>query len=269
MLNLRIVLVTLLCTATIAGAQDTTRRAATPNNRVRGTGLDLVERMRAAYAGRWYTSLIFTQKTTQRGSDGVEKVTTWYESLRFTEHAGTQLRIDTGSPTQGNGVLYSGDSLWVVRGGKLAAARRGGNALLPLIEGVYMQPVSRTASELAPTGVDLSRPVLTGRWDNRTVLIAGATSAADSISPQFWVDEERNVVVRALLVPVPGTPTMDIRLEGIVPLANGWLATKCSFFVAGALTQVEEYGDWKANVDLPSGLFSIQEWTTALHWANR
>jgi hypothetical protein len=231
------------------------------------TGRDLLQRMHDAYRGRWYTSLTFTQKTTARGADGTETVTTWYESVRHTDASGTQLRIDIGDPVAGNGVLYSADSLWVMRAGKLVAARKGGNALLPLIEGVYVQPVERTVAELAPTGVDLARAALSGHWNDRPVRIVGAASLADTTSPQFWVDAERNIVVRAILVPAPGAPQMDMRLEGVVPLAGGWLATKCTFFVAGVLSQAEEYGDWKANVVLPAALFDVASWTTAPHWA--
>jgi hypothetical protein len=231
------------------------------------TGRDLLQHMRDAYAGRWYTTLTFTQKTTTRGADGAETVSTWYESLRYTDATGAQLRIDTGDPAAGNGVLYSGDSLRVMRAGKLAATRKGGNALVPLIEGVYMQPVARTVAELVPTAVNLELAVVNGRWNDRPVWIAGATSPADTTSPQFWVDRERNVVVRAIFVPVPGAPTMDMRLDGVVPVAGGWLATKCTFFVAGVQQQVEEYQDWKANVELPAGLFEVATWTTAPHWA--
>ncbi len=151
----------------------------------------------------------------------------------------------------------------------IAFLRAGGNALLPLIEGVYLQPVARTAEELAPTKVDLARPVVEGRWDGRPVWIAGATSAADTTSPQIWVDVERKVVVRALLVPVLSVPFMDIRLEGLVPLAGGWLATKCEFYIAGVRSQSEEYQDWKANIELAPALFEVKSWTTAPHWATK
>jgi hypothetical protein len=233
------------------------------------TGLELLQRMHDSYGGRWYRALRFTQTTTRRGADGAETVTTWYESLRQTDSAGTQLRIDIGDPSAGNGVLYTADSLWVVRGGRLAFARPGGNALLPLIEGVYLQPVERTAAELTPAGIDLRRAVLTGEWNARPVWIAGAASPADTTSPQFWVDVERRAVVRAILVPAPSAPLMDVRLDGLVPLAGGWLATRCEFYVAGTLSQREEYHDWAADVDLAPGLFDVATWTTAPHWAPR
>lgn len=237
--------------------------------RIPATGLELLRAMRDAYAGKWYTTLTFTQKTTQRRPDGTDTVTTWYESVRYTDARGTQLRIDVGNPAAGNGVLYTADSLVVMRAGTLAVARAGGNALLPLIEGVYLQPVEHTAEELAPTKVDLGRPVIEGQWDGRPVWIAGASSAADTTSPQIWVDVERKVVVRALLVPVPSVPFMDIRLEGLVPLAGGWLATRCEFYVAGVRSQSEEYQDWKANIELSPALFEVKSWTTAPHWATK
>lgn len=231
------------------------------------TGLDLLRRMHDAYRGTWFSSLTFTQQTTQRRPDGTDTLSTWYESLRHTEGKGTELRIDRGDPAAGNGALYTADSFFVVRDGKVAATRQGGNALLPLIVGVYLQPPERTVAELAPTKVDFSRAVLTGTWNDRPVWIAGASAAGDTTSPQIWVDVATKVVVRALLVPVPSVPFMDIRLDGVVPLAGGWLATKCTFYVAGALVQAEEYRDWKANVALSPQLFDVGTWTTAPHWA--
>jgi hypothetical protein len=253
--------------AAVAVSASSPRAPVTP--RAPATGLDLLRVMHDAYSGKWYTTLTFTQKTTTRRRDGVDTVTTWYEGVRFDTAKGTQLRIDIGDPAAGNGVLYSADSLLVMRAGELVATRAGGNALLPLIEGVYVQPVARTVAELAATKVDLARRVVDARWHDRPVWIVGATSAADTTSPQFWVDVERNAVVRAILVPVPSAPVMDIRLEDLVPLAGGWLATKCEFYVAGVRAQEEEYQDWKANVDLSPALFDTATWTTARHWVKR
>ena len=128
--------------------------------------------------------------------------------------------------------------------------------------------VERTVAELAPTGVDLTRPVVIGRWAKRPVWILGATSTSDLRSPQVWVDIERKVVVRAILVPVPGAPVMDIRIGRMVPLAGGWLGTRCEFRVDGKLEQAEEYRDWKAGVELPDALFDPATFASAPHWAD-
>ena len=95
----------------------------------------------------------------------------------------------------------------------------------------------------------------------------GARARDDTRSPQVWVDVERKVVVRALLVPVPGAPFMDIRLGRFVALGGGWLGTRCEFLVDGKLDQLEEYEDWKAGVDLSPALFDPATFATATHWA--
>jgi hypothetical protein len=223
--------------------------------------------MRTAYAGRWYTTLTFVQKTRKPAPGGKETVETWYESLRHTDPQGTQLRIDVSPLSDGNGVLYTASETRRFKAGKQVALREGGNALLPLIEGVYVQPLERTVAELRPTAVDLSRPVIPGTWEKRPVWILGATSGTDLRSPQIWVDVERKVVVRALLAPVPGAPLMDIRIGRFVPLAGGWLGTLCEFLVDGKLEQAEEYEDWKAGMALPEALFDPATFGSAPHWA--
>ena len=243
--------------------------ASSPTSAVPSSGREALEAMRAAYAGRWYTTLTFVQKTRKRAPDGKETVETWFESLRHTDAQGTQLRIDVSPLPEGNGVVYSPSETRRFRAGKQVAVKEGGNALLPLIEGVYLQPVERTVAELRPTGVDLGWPVLPGTWEKRPVWILGATSATDLRSPQIWVDVERKVVVRTLLVPVPGAPVMDIRIERFVPLAGGWLGTRCEFLVDGKLEQAEDYEDWKAGVKLPDALFDPATFGTAPHWAGR
>jgi hypothetical protein len=239
--------------------------AATPA--LPASGRDALEAMRTAYALRWYTTLTFVQKTRKPAPDGKETVETWFESLRHTDAQGTQLRIDVTPLSDGNGVLYSASETRRFKAGKQVAMKQGGNALLPLIEGVYVQPLERTVSELRPTGVDLSRPVIAGTWEKRPVWILGATSGTDLRSPQIWVDAERKVVVRALLAPVPGAPMMDVRIGKFIPLAGGWLGTLCEFLVDGKLEQAEEYEDWKAGVKLPEALFDPASFASAPHWA--
>jgi len=254
------------CAAALAGAllalSADAQRPSTP-----ATGRDALQAMHDAYAGKWYTTLTFVQKTTRRTDDGRDTVATWYESLRYTPEKGAQLRIDIGSPKAGNGVLYTADSLWAFKDGKLAVTRAGGNSLIPLIASVYLQPVDRTIAELAATGVDFTRPVIAARWKDRDVWIIGALSAADTASPQIWVNAGDKQTVRAMFKPVPTRPVMDARLEGIVPLAGGMLATHCEFYVEGKLVQSEDYTEWKANAPLSSALFDPATFSTAKHWA--
>src|SRR5215831_19290989 len=140
--------------------------ASTPE-RSPATGREVLEAMQKAYAGRWYTTLTFVQRTSRKDAQGRDTVETWFESLRHTPEAGTELRIDRGTPAAGNGVLYTPRRTRVFRAGALVADREGGNALLPLIEGVYLQPVATTVEELTPVALDWSRPIVEGRWEDR------------------------------------------------------------------------------------------------------
>jgi hypothetical protein len=238
----------LACPAAIAAQE------AVPAN-----GTAVLERMRAAYDGKWYHTLTFAQKTTIFGKDGAKRIQSWRESLRHTAAHGTQLRIDVGDATNGNGVLYTPDSSWRFQAGKLSAKNADGNAFLPLIEGVYVQPVAKTVAELAPTRVDLSK-VRSGTWMKRAVWIVGASSAADSTSPQFWVDVERQVVVRMIVTFVVGGDAYDVQLDDYVKAGNGMLATKISMFVKGAPVQTEDYADWRVDVPLADSVFDINAW---------
>lgn len=230
------------------------------------TGADVLEAMRAAYAGKWYHTLTFTQKTTMRGQDGNDRQQTWYETLVHTPATGTKLRIDFGDLASGNGVIFTPDSSFRVRGGQPQPAAASGNEFLPLIEGVYVQPVAQTIKELGQMKVDLKR-VRTGKWRGKPVWIVGASSASDTTSPQFWVDTEHKLLVRMIIAPGNGQP-LDVHLGKYEPVGKGaWLATKIEMFQGGVRRQAEEYSDWKVDVPVDPALFDVAKWSTAPHWA--
>ena len=228
------------------------------------SGRDVLEAMRAAYSGKWYHTLTFTQKTTTRAADGTPRVATWYEALSHTG-AGTQLRIDIGEPSAGNGMLYTPDSVVRMRGGQVAGRSADGNVFLPLIEGVYVQPVDKTIKELAPHKIDMSKVYQT-KWAGNPTWVVGAASAADTTSPQFWVNAETKLLTRMILPLQENAPPYDIHLDGYVKAGGGWLATKIVMNQGGVAKQTEEYTDWKVGVDLDPALFDPAKWTTVKHW---
>jgi hypothetical protein len=242
-------------------AQAAGRSAAMPRS-----GTDVLEAMRAAYDGKWYHTLTFVQKTTFHRPDGSTSEQIWHETLVHTPQAGTRLRIDFGDLADGNGVIFTPDSTFPVRGGQPAAPRPTGNEFLPLIEGVYVQPVARTVKELAQMKVDLSR-VRAGTWDGNSVWVVGASSAADTTSPQFWVDTDRKLLVRMVIRPNETQPPLDVHLGGYVRAGQGWLATKIDIRQNGKSIQYEEYSEWKVDVPVDPALFDVSKWSTAPHWA--
>jgi len=249
---------------TAGGAAHLTAQApqATPR-----TGREVLEAMRAAYDGKWYHTLTFVQKTTFHRPDGSTQEQTWYETLRHTPQTGTQLRIDLGDLAAGNGLIFTADSTFPVRAGKPSQPRGTGNEFLPLIEGVYVQPVAQTVKDLDQMKVDLSK-VSSGTWQGKPVWIVGAT-AGDTTSPQFWIEPERKLLVRMMLRPNEAQPPLDVHLGGYVRAGNGWLATKIDILQNGKPVQVEEYTDWKVDVPVDASLFDVTKWTTAPHWAKK
>jgi len=243
----------------VPGVNRLTAQAAAPR-----TGADVLEAMRSAYAGKWYHTLTFKQTTTLRAPDGTERKETWYETLSHTA-AGTKLRIDRGDLSAGNGMIYTPDSVFLVRGGQPQPPRGKGNEFLPLIEGVYVQPVAKTVKELSQMNVDMNR-VRTATWEGTPVWVVGASSAADTTSPQFWVSTDRKLLVRMMLATGDGPP-YDVRLGKYVKAGGGWLATKIEMFQGGTLRQAEEYSDWKVDVPVDPAMFDVSKWTTAPHWA--
>lgn len=226
-------------------------------------GTALLQRMHDRYAGRWYNTLTFVQKTTQYPPNAAPRVSTWYESV-----LGDRLRIDFGNPSEGNGVLYTPDSAYIMRDGKLVRARAEGNIFLPLISSVYLRPMPVTLAQLAPYHFDLAR-IRRDTWEGRPTFVVGARDAGDLESPQFWVDAERLVVTRFLapLIPNGKAKSQDIRLEKYVPVAGGWLETRVRMLDADQPLQTEEYTDWHANVKFPRNFFDPAHWDEGPHWA--
>jgi hypothetical protein len=230
-------------------------------------GRAILEKMNATYAGKWYHSLTFMQKTTLYRPGVPERVQTWWESLRYTPAHGVQLRIDSGDLTAGNGSLATADSTWIVRNGALAQTRGEGNEFLPWIEGVYVQPLDVTERQVRAMGVDMEK-TRKATWRGRPVTVLGADAAEDTTHSQAWIDDERQVIVR-MIVAGSGGPTLDVLLDDYVRVGGGWLETRVDIFVDGVLRQREEYSEWKADVALPDALFDPAQWTTAPHWGRK
>lgn len=234
-------------------------QAAKPVSR---NGVEVLDAMRSAYVGKWFSTLTFVQRTAVT-RDGTTRVSTWYESLLSPD----RLRIDIENPREGNGLLYTADSLYVVRAGAVTRQSANGNVFLPFVQGVYTQPLETTRRQLAPYRFDLNR-LYVSRWRDRPVYVVGTNDSTDLTSPQFWVDRERLVVVR-MLVSFGGSasaPVQDVSLDDYVPVGGGWLATRVSF-QSSAGSQTEDYMSWKADPPLPPEFFTVEHWKDGSHWA--
>lgn len=248
-------LMTVTVTAVMAAAAPA--QTTTPTS-----GDQILRAMHDRYAGKWYTTMTFVQATTRWDSTGTPKVTTWYESAKVP----SLLRIDIGSPKDGNGVLFTADSTYRFKNGKLVRTDSGGNDLTTLLFDVYVNPVEQTIASLKPSGYNLAK-VHRETWEGRPTDVVGA-DAGDLTSPQFWVDTDRLVVVRQIGPFQPGNPKLlDARFSKYERSGGGWVAIENYFLIDGKPMQREVYSDVKADVPLDPALFDPHQWTTAKHWA--
>ncbi|HEX2203538.1 MAG TPA: hypothetical protein VHG91_09585 [Longimicrobium sp.] len=250
---LRLTALALLATAACAPAVP---RAAGPATYADGEAL--IRAMHDRYAGRWYRTLTFTQTTTRTPPGGQRTVEIWRE---YGAMPG-RLRIEVGPEADGRGVIYAGDSTFLVRGGQVVGRRAARNPLMILGFDVYAQAPETTARILREEGFALS-PVRLDSWQGRPAYVVGA-AAGDLRSKQFWVDAERLVFVR-MIEPSPGdtTKTEEIRFNDYRPAGGGWIAPEVEVLVDGVLVFHEAYADVRVDVPLDPSLWVPEQWTTA------
>jgi outer membrane lipoprotein-sorting protein len=242
----------LLCSLTLTFAASA---VATPPPK---NGEELVTRMRERYAGKWYRTLTFTQKTTL--PDG--KVEIWYEALELPG----KLRIDIAPLDSGKTLLFRNDSLYVFEQKKLKASQPLVHPLMVLGFDVYQSPVSETVRKLKDLKFDLSK-VHETTWKGRPTYVVGA-APQDTTSPQFWIDAERLYFVRSL---EPSKKDASVINETVfdkyVPLDGGWVELEVLFLANGKQQVKEEYSNTRANVKLDPAIFDPRSWT-APGWIN-
>ncbi len=208
-------------------------------------GEELIRAMHARYAGSWYKTLTFTQKTTK--PDG--SVETWYEAASIPG----RLRIDIAPVDSGNMLLFRSDSIYQFQRGEVAAAQPFVHPLMVLGFDVYADPVDVTVNKLKDLGFDLATMHET-TWQGRPVYVVGA-AAGDTTVNQFWVDKDRLLFVRMLQKARNGA-IVETQFNKYEKVGGGWVSPEVLFMRDGKVLTSEEYSDMKADVKLPEGLFA-------------
>ena len=218
-------------------------------------GEALIRQMHDRYAGKWYRTLTFVQKTTHE--DG--KIETWFEALQFPG----LLRIDIAPIDSANVLLFRHDSIYVIRGGQTRPGRPLVHPLMVLGFDVYADPPETTIAKLKGLGFDLTK-LREDTWQGRPAYVVGA-AAGDTLSTQFWIDKERLVFVRSLQRGQDGA-IMETQFNRYQRLSEGWISPEVLFYRNGVVVTREEYSDMRADVPLPANLFDPKyaqpEWVT-------
>lgn len=225
----------------------------------------LIARMHDRYAGQWFHTLTFVQRTTRLRPGGARDTSTWLEALQ----APSRLRIDIEPRASRNGLIFTADSTYRIRNGQVAAATADANPLMPFVAALYLQPVERTMLELAREHYDTTR-LRADTWRGRPVAVVGTDRADDLTSPQFWVDLDRLVLVRMVLPPArPDAKAIDIHMSDYRPFGRSLVATRVDVIAGADTVQSEEYRDVRVDVPLDPALFDPAAWGTVRHWMER
>ena len=224
------------------------------------SGAALVKAMHDRYARSWYSTVTFTQKSTTYNPDGTTKVETWYEAAQLPG----KLRIDIGTPGDGNGYLLVDGNVSVFQKGEVKAARRQQNMLLVLGFDVYAQSPEATLAIAKQEGFDAAK-FHEDTWEGKPVYVFGAAKG-DLKSKQFWIEKDRLLFVR-LLEPDRSEPakTQDIRFADYRALGKGWIAALVEVYDDGKKVFSEEYTEIAKDVKLDPAVFDAKQYTTA-HW---
>jgi len=216
------------------------------------TSEDLLERMKAAYGDSYLSTLSFTQQTVHTNQDGTKKEETWYESMKVPG----DLSIRFDPVANGNGILFTRDSVFSFEGSVPRVARPMIHPLLLLGFDVYVLPVRETLTKLEHLGYDLT--VLSeGTWQERPVYIVGAPAGDDS-TKQFWVDKERLVLVRTLEPQM--RMMMEVQFNAYEKFGSSWVSTEVLFLRDGKVVTEEYYSDIKTNMDIDEREFDPEQW---------
>jgi hypothetical protein len=219
-------------------------------------GKDLVRAMHDRYAGTWYHTLTFVQKTTNYEADGTEKVETWYEALACPG----RLRIDFDPVSNGNGILFADDTVYRVEKGALVESRPLVHPLMVLGFDVYCDAPETTVARLEKLGVDLGT-VREDTWNGTPVYVVGA-KAGDDTTVQFWIEKERLVFLRMLRPAGPDkSKKSEVVFDRYVKAGGGWVAAEVRFSVDGKLATKEAYSDIRTGDALPDALFDPKRWS--------
>jgi hypothetical protein len=214
------------------------------------TGDAVIQAMHDRYAKTWYHTLTFTQKTTLRTPADTMVIETWKEAAILPG----RLRIDIQRASGNLTAIYSGDSLFIVRGDSTAGRQGLRNILLIMGFDVYGQPAEQTLAILHDQHYTTTS-VREDTWEGRPVYVIGA-APGDTRTAQIWIDKDRLLYVRSIQPDSRDTTkTSEYRFDNYVQVPHGWLSEKVLAFENGKLIQQEEYRDVRTDGPVDPKIF--------------
>lgn len=221
------------------------------------SGNEVIAAMHNKYAGKWYKTLTFVQKTIHHQPDGTTTSETWYEAMAVPG----KLRIDFADSKTGDGILFVDGKIYSFREGKPAQGRPFVHPLMVLGFDVYGQPAETTIEHVKGLGIDMS-VVHQEKWQGKDVYVVGAKHG-DLATAQFWVDKKDLVFVRLIQLGGREKKTVnETQFNKYVKAKGGWVSAEVKFFTDGKPTTTEEYSDIQADIALDADLWNPEKWVS-------
>jgi hypothetical protein len=197
-------------------------------------GEELIKAMYEKYKGKWYDKLKIVQKVTYYRNGEEQGSQIWTEFLDLPG----KVRSNIGPSEEGNAEIYLHGEFHRFQNGKRVGGQKAPHPVLCLGFDVYLQEPEKSIAMLKEVPYDLSK-IHETVWQERPVYVVGADK--DDFEPnQFWIDKEHLYFVRTIFKSPRGT-LLDIEMNKIVRLGEGWIATQLIFKRSGEIILREDY----------------------------
>jgi len=214
------------------------------------TGLNsttLLQKMYARYHGKWHTNLSFNQTTERYKNDSLVKSQIWYEHILYPD----KLRIDFDSLKSGNGIIFRGDSTYVISKNKLTRSMKNENELIFFLGGMYFMPFNEVLAHFKELHYDLTK-FHADTWKGKPVYVIGSDKADEKVN-QLWIDQDKLFAVR--FIKYENGTKEEGTFENQVALKKAWSETLCKFYINDHVLQVETYHDVVAGGPIDKTIF--------------
>jgi hypothetical protein len=230
------------------GPSSPARARAMPRN-----GLEVIGAMRRAHPAGVLRSVAFTATIREARVD-TTRVRTATAVVAFPG----KYRLEYWSSR--SGVIRDRERLAVFEAGKRVASSSRMDVAHLLAYDVFAMRIDSTIQWLDIARVRMGR-MRRDQWDGRDVLVIGSASESDTMSTQFWIDEDKLRVVR-VIQPDPRRvrDRLDIRFREFDHVMDVPLPTRIDVYRNGRLAQQHTITDLTANPPMPSRAFDLQRW---------
>lgn len=202
----------------------------------------------------------FVQETIRFDQEGNPRDTTlWYEAMQFPD----KFRIDFGSPTGGNTVIYREDSMYYFKEGELVRNQESPMELTLLEGGLAVWSVEKVLGKMKDLGYDTGI-FREDEFGGAAVYVIGAEKG-DLTAKQVWIDQEK-LTTRRRIDPNPEGQLVEAVFDKFENHQGLWVESWVEFYIDGKLLQTEQYMDLQVNPGLNANLFAAPTLHNEGHW---